>query len=197
LIPSGGGGNTPPTVSISSPADGASFNSGESISFSGSASDTEDGDLTAGLVWTSNLDGQIGIDGSFSAVLNDGTHTITASVTDSEGLVGSDSITIVVQPESSGTVTVASLTGSSYLINKNFWKATVVVTIDPALSGATVSGTWDTGSGFSCTTDGAGQCSGTLNARTSVSSVTLTVNNVVLTGYEYVPTVTSVIVYKP
>jgi subtilisin len=198
LVPGGGGGgNTAPNVSISSPANNASFTSGTSISFSGSAMDAEDGDLTNGLAWTSNLDGQIGTGGSFSAVLSDGTHTITASVTDSGGQVGSDSITIVVQPGTSGTVTVASLTGSSYLINKNFWKATVVVTIDPALSGTAVSGTWDTGSGFSCTTDGAGQCSGTLNARTSVSSVTLTVNNVILAGYEYIPTVTSVTVYKP
>jgi hypothetical protein len=64
--------------------------------FDGSASDAEDGDLTASLVWTSNLDGQIGTGGSFSKVLSDGTHVITASVTDSGGNTGSDSITITV-----------------------------------------------------------------------------------------------------
>jgi subtilisin family serine protease len=88
--------DAPPTVSITSPADGASFSSGESILFDGSASDTEDGDLTASLVWTSNLDGQIGTGGSFIKVLSDGTHVITASVTDSGGNTGSDSITITV-----------------------------------------------------------------------------------------------------
>ncbi len=96
LVATGSTPDNPPTVSITSPADGASFSSGESISFAGSASDTEDGTLTANLVWTSNLDGQIGTGGSFSAVLSDGTHTITAIVTDSGGNNGSDSITVTV-----------------------------------------------------------------------------------------------------
>mgnify|MGYP001825091254 FL=1 len=97
LIPgSGGTANDSPRVSITSPSDGASFNSGDSISFDGSASDTEDGDLTGSLVWTSNLDGYIGTGGSFSAVLSDGTHTITASVADSGGSNDSDSITIII-----------------------------------------------------------------------------------------------------
>ncbi len=95
--------NEAPTVVISSPADGSSFDSGASISFTGTASDAEDEDLTGGLVWTSDLDGQIGTGGNFSATLNDGTHSITAAVTDSGGLTGSDSITITVgsQPPSS------------------------------------------------------------------------------------------------
>jgi hypothetical protein len=97
LIPgSGGTANDSPRVSITSQSDGASFNSGDSISFDGSASDTEDGDLTGSLVWTSNLDGYIGTGGSFSAVLSDGTHTITASVADSGGSNDSDSITIII-----------------------------------------------------------------------------------------------------
>jgi len=92
----GGGGDNPPTVSISSPANGASFNSGDSISFAGSASDDEDGGLTASLVWTSDLDGQIGTGGSFSAMLSDDTHVITAEVTDSFGNTSSDTVTITV-----------------------------------------------------------------------------------------------------
>jgi N-acetylmuramoyl-L-alanine amidase len=88
--------NEPPTVIISSPADGASFDSDALISFAGSASDTEDGDLTANLAWTSSRDGNIGIGDSFNVVLSDGTHTITASVIDSGGLGGEDSITITV-----------------------------------------------------------------------------------------------------
>jgi subtilisin len=62
----GGGGNTAPTVTITSPDDGASFPSGTSINFAGSASDTEDVDLTSSLAWTSSLDGPIGTGGSFS-----------------------------------------------------------------------------------------------------------------------------------
>ena len=93
---------TPPTVSITSPANDASFSSGESISFAGSASDTEDGDLTTSLVWISDLDGQIGTGGSFSKTLIDGTHTITAGVTDSRNNVGSEGITITVVGVDSG-----------------------------------------------------------------------------------------------
>ncbi len=96
LIPMGGTANNPPAVVITSPTEGASFETGESISFAGSASDSEDGTLTGSLVWISDLDGQIGTGGSFGAVLSDGTHVITASGTDSGGLAGSDSITITV-----------------------------------------------------------------------------------------------------
>ncbi len=104
--------NDPPTVSITSPADGSTFGSGETIAFTGTASDTEDGDLTASLVWTSNIDGQIGTGGSFPAILSDGNHTITASVTDSGGKTGSDSISITVgtPPEEATTVSVTSIT---------------------------------------------------------------------------------------
>ncbi len=58
--------------------------------------DDTDGDLAAGLVWTSDIDDQIGAGGSFSATLTDGTHTITASVSDGELASGSDSVTITV-----------------------------------------------------------------------------------------------------
>lgn len=96
LRPNLGPVNAPPSVSITSPVDGAIFNSGVSVDFAGTASDDEDGDLTASLVWTSNLDGQIGIGGSFNTVLSDGIHTVTASVTDSGGNTSSDSITVTV-----------------------------------------------------------------------------------------------------
>ena len=92
----GGPINNAPAVTITSPADGSSVDSGVSISFSGTATDTEDGDLTGSLSWSSDLDGVIGLGGSFSTVLSDGSHTITASVTDSGGASGSDSISVTV-----------------------------------------------------------------------------------------------------
>jgi subtilisin family serine protease len=70
--------NEPPTISITSPTDGSTFDSGATILFEGTASDTEDGNLTASLDWTSNIDGSIGTGGSFSTILSDGTHTIIA-----------------------------------------------------------------------------------------------------------------------
>jgi hypothetical protein len=103
--------NDAPSVSIVSPADGATFESGASISFEGTAGDTEDGDLTSSLVWTSSINGVIGTGGSFPAILSDGNHTITASVSDSGGASGSDSISITVGTViEATTVSVASIT---------------------------------------------------------------------------------------
>ena len=104
--------NDPPTVSITSPADGSTFDSEATITFEGTASDTEDGDLTASLSWTSSIDGPIGTGGSFSTALSDGNHTITASVTDSGGKTGSASISITVgtPPSEPTTVSVSSIT---------------------------------------------------------------------------------------
>ena len=93
-----------PAVNITSPKDGASFVSGTTIQFIGTASDIEDGDLTTGLKWTSSKDGIIGSGGSFSAILSDGTHTINAVVTDSGGKASSYSITINVGSSSSATI---------------------------------------------------------------------------------------------
>lgn len=92
----GGGGNAAPQVTITAPADGSSFPQGTAIGFAGTATDQEDGNLTAGLAWTSSRDGVIGSGGSFSATLSTGTHTVTAAVTDSGGLHGSSSITVTV-----------------------------------------------------------------------------------------------------
>ncbi len=93
---SGGGGNTPPQVQITSPASGSSVPDGTSIAFAGTATDAEDGNLASSLAWNSNLDGAIGSGASFSSTLSAGTHTVTAAVTDSGGLQGSAQITVTV-----------------------------------------------------------------------------------------------------
>ena len=129
LVATGGTTDNPPTVTITSPADGASFDSGASVSFAGSASDSEDGNLTASLVWTSDLDGQIGTGGSFSAVLSDGTHTVTASVTDSGSNTASDSITVTVAGSSGG--------GGDFILSVNAYKVRGAQNADLTWSGAT------------------------------------------------------------
>jgi subtilisin family serine protease len=135
LIPAGGSGgiNNPPAVIINSPADGATFDSGVQILFAGSASDAEDGDLTASLVWTSDLDGQIRTGGSFSEVLSDGTHTITVSVTDSGGNTGSDFITITVGGGSGGsdiTLTATSKSNKKWIIVDLSWSGATSSDVD-------------------------------------------------------------------
>ena len=58
--------NDPPVVTINSPTDGTTVAEGTDVSFSGTAADPEDGDLSANLSWESNLDGVIGTGGSFA-----------------------------------------------------------------------------------------------------------------------------------
>ncbi len=191
-----GGGtiDNAPVVNISSPASGASFTSGESISFAGSASDVEDGDLSSSLVWMSSLDGQIGTGASFSTVLSDGTHTITAEVTDSGANTSSDSIVVTVD-DGSGTedvaMYVANMTGSATVINRRFWAANASVQVldanGAAVANVTVSGVWSgsyTGAS-SCVTDASGSCT-VVTPRTKVTSpATFTVSDLAATGYYY------------
>ena len=101
------GGNAIPTVTITGPANGATFSEGAAITFSGTASDVEDGNLTSSLTWTSSVNGTIGTGGSFStSALSLGSHTITARVTDGGGAEGSAAIAITVNPEGVATLEV-------------------------------------------------------------------------------------------
>jgi hypothetical protein len=92
----GGGGNTAPVVSISSPSEGGVFSRKQTITFTGSASDAEDGDISGDLTWTSDLAGVIGTGASFGTKLGAGVHTITATATDTGDASGSASVTIEV-----------------------------------------------------------------------------------------------------
>lgn len=91
-----GGGNTAPVVQILAPADGSSFNDGDTINFVASAIDAEDGDLGYDINWSSDLDGNFGTGDDISVTLSLGTHVITASVTDSGGFAGSESVGVIV-----------------------------------------------------------------------------------------------------
>ena len=92
--------NTTPTVSITNPIDGATFASGATVNFAGTASDTEDGDISSLIVWTSNLLPGLSATGAnlSTNLLIDGTHIITAIITDSTGNPAIDTITITVRP---------------------------------------------------------------------------------------------------
>ena len=85
-----------PTATVTNPADGSNYNEGDTVAFTGSGSDPEDGTLTGSfLVWTSSMDGQIGTGISVSTTtLSVGTHTITLTATDSDGATGTDSVNI-------------------------------------------------------------------------------------------------------
>jgi subtilisin len=204
--------NTPPAVSISSPTDGSTFTTDDTITFTGSALDEEDGDVGDDLVWTSSLQGEIGAGASFSSSLAEGTHTITAAATDSEGLTGSASVSVSVTveggeeppppPPPPSTTMSASLSGSS-ANNGSTWTATAMVLVTDgsgvALSGVLVSGSWNGAGSVSCTTASNGTCSVSLGGVLKrVGSVSFAVTDVALVeGYTYSGDYPSIVISKP
>ena len=89
--------NTAPQIVISSPVNGATITNGTTITFTASATDEEDDndDLTDEITWKY---GSTAINGSgeVTATLPSGTHTITASVTDSGNLTTTKTVEITV-----------------------------------------------------------------------------------------------------
>ena len=92
-----------PVVSITSPTSGASATADSAVTFTGSATDVEDGNLSGGIVWTSSVDGALGTGASLTKSLSVGKHIITAKAKDSAGIVSSTDIAVTVL--SSSTVT--------------------------------------------------------------------------------------------
>jgi len=113
-----------PTANIHNPEDNSVFNTGDSINFRGWGYDAEDGALTSEseIVWSSDIDGQIGIGEMFAtANMSAGTHTITITVTDSDGNNGNASVNITVnQPGNTlPTATINSPADNSSYIQGN------------------------------------------------------------------------------
>ena len=105
---------TPPAVTISSPSDGATYPSDTDLTFNGTATDAKDGFLSDNLVWTLADGTVIGTGSTFNKTLADGSYTITASVTDSDGLTGSASLNLTIQSGNPPVVSISSpVNGSS------------------------------------------------------------------------------------
>jgi hypothetical protein len=64
------------------------------VPFDGTCTDPEDGDISASIVWTSNIDGQVGTGAQGTMQLTEGDHTITAVCTDSGGLQATAAVNI-------------------------------------------------------------------------------------------------------
>jgi K+/H+ antiporter YhaU regulatory subunit KhtT len=133
------GGNSAPVVTITSPTDDATYNSGDTMTFTASATDAEDGVLTgSSLVWTSDKDGQIGTGASFQTVsLSVNTHVIVLAATDSEGAVGSDAVTVVIGGNSAPVAIITSPGDSSTFNSSDIisFIGTATDTEDGTLSG--------------------------------------------------------------
>ncbi|MBF0199874.1 MAG: hypothetical protein HQK66_00905 [Desulfamplus sp.] len=109
-------GNASPEILIRLPADNSSFSQGEMILFVANVTDREDGNLSGESVrWVSDRDGFFGFGTSFSInALSVGTHVITVTAKDSDGLDSSSSITVAVGNESPVIVITHPPLGSSF-----------------------------------------------------------------------------------
>src|SRR5207249_1704432 len=93
-------------VTISSPTAGATFDPGAPVTLSATASDLEDGSLTAAIAWTSNRDGVLGTGGTITTnALSTGTHVLTASATDHGSKTGHASVIITINTTPAVTIT--------------------------------------------------------------------------------------------
>lgn len=99
--PTSSGGGEELTATITGPPNGETFTDDEVITFTGTGTDPEDGDLTGiSLSWSSNVTGALGTGTSVMRDdLSEGTHVITLTATDSEDNTDTDVITIYVESE--------------------------------------------------------------------------------------------------
>lgn len=90
--------NTAPVVTITSPTNSGPFTYGTLIHFAATATDKDGGSISSSIIWTSSINGVLGRGPSVDVfTLSVGTHTITASATDSRRRTGKDSVTITVE----------------------------------------------------------------------------------------------------
>jgi hypothetical protein len=99
----------PPQVQVIEPSSYDQYAANDLITFSGTAEDVEDGDLSDKLIWTSDHNGEIGHGASFEIYadqLTPGFHTITASVSDSGDLSGESIVIITIVDNTPPKITV-------------------------------------------------------------------------------------------
>jgi hypothetical protein len=88
--------NTLPVVTITSPANGATFTIGTNISLAATATDAQDGNISSRITWTDN-GAPIGSGNLLSSLLSlVGIHTYVASVTDNNNAQASSQVSITV-----------------------------------------------------------------------------------------------------
>ncbi len=111
--------NTPPAVSIVSPADGAALDPGTLVELLGAANDSQDAPTALAVVWESSIDGVLGTDppdgdgNVYFATdrLTSGDHVITLTAVDTDAESASTSVAVSVAPGSNteGSPTIVLL----------------------------------------------------------------------------------------
>ena len=88
----------PPVVSIDEPLAGAVYAVGETVTFRGNVSDSEDQSSQIAIVWTSDIEGELqsgnpnsqGVSQFTRSDLSAGVHSVSLSATDTTGLISDD-----------------------------------------------------------------------------------------------------------
>jgi Bacterial Ig domain len=97
--------DTPPVVTITSPDNGAEFEVGSDVAFTGTATDEPDGELSgSSLVWSATIDDAVIELGTGTSVTHQfiaaGEYLISLDATDSGGSPGADDIGITITSNS-------------------------------------------------------------------------------------------------
>ena len=108
--------NNAPSVEIHSPPNGISIVEGDQLVLDGYAFDSEDGDLTAAIQWSSNIDAMLGTGSGFIVTLTPGEHTLAASATDQWGKTTEITTAVTVVANASPTVTITAPAGDVTVI---------------------------------------------------------------------------------
>lgn len=190
--------DSPPTVSITSPADGSTVSG--TVAVTADASDdngvTNVEVIVDGASIATDTNGSDGWSVSWdSASAPDGVRTISVTATDSANQTGSDSVSVSVDNATStgSTMHIDDLDETSTSQGRT-WTATVTASVADSdrsgVSGASVTGTWGNGDTTGCTTDTVGACQVELSGITKRTAfVDFSVTNVTLgdTAVTYAP----------
>lgn len=100
--------NSPPVVTITSPADGSSFAEGTTVNFTADATDPESGNLNGSIQWL--IDGVAVASGPAysSSSLSAGGHAVEARVADPNGGTASDTINITITANAAPIVSITA-----------------------------------------------------------------------------------------
>jgi len=197
-----GGAPPPPPPPNQAPSASFTYSCADlACSFDGSGSTDTDGSISS-YAWTFGGDGSGSGMTSSHAFSAAGTYTVSLVVTDNAGATGNTAQSVTVSaPPVAQTMSIGALSGSA-TSRKGGWTADVTITVvdgsGAALSGATVTGTWSSGAGTTCTTVIDGTCTVSVKVARKAPSVTWTVSNVTKASYTYVPgSLTSITVDAP
>ncbi|MEO7271710.1 MAG: matrixin family metalloprotease [Vicinamibacterales bacterium] len=140
--------NSAPGVTITAPSAGTAIPSGANVTLSATASDQQDGSLSAAIVWRSSLAGALGTGPVVSALLPIGDQTLTASVTDSAGATGTATVAVTVTAVPAGPIalTAALTMAKSGARVELRWSGAVGTNVDVYRNGSRLTTTANDGS---------------------------------------------------